>query len=107
MLNVSCNNIGFLLRIIAEILFYVRIVVPILLVVLVIFDLVKVVVGGADDKAKKEATNKIVKRLIYAVIVFLVPTLLNFIFKTIEKYGPNDGNGTSTSWVSCWTEVYK
>lgn len=107
MLDVNCSNIGFLLRIIAEILFYVRIIVPILLIVLVIFDLVKVVVGGADEKTKKEATDKIVKRLIYAVIVFLVPMLINFIFKTIEKYGPKDGNGTSTSWVSCWTEVYK
>lgn len=107
MLDVSCNDMGFILRIVATIVFYMRIIVPILLIVLVVFDFAKVVTGSADDKAKSEAVNKAVKRIIYAVIVFLVPTIINFIFKTIEKSAPKDGNGTSTSWVSCWTQYYK
>lgn len=105
MLSVNCNSIGFLLGILAKILFYVRIIVPILLIVMVVFDLVKVVVGQADDKAKKEATSKIVKRIVYAAIIFLVPTLINFIFLTIEKYGTRDG--TATDWIGCWTQYYK
>lgn len=107
MLSVSCNNIGFILRIIATLVFYIRIIIPVLLIVLIIFDFVKVITGSADEKAKSEATSKAVKRIIYAVIVFLVPVVINFIFKTIENYAPRDNNGTPTSWVSCWTQYYK
>ena len=103
----QCTKMGFILRILAELFYYVRIIVPILLIILVVFDLVKVIVGQADEKAKNEATNKIVKRLIYAILVFLVPTLINLIFITIEKYGPTDSNGTPTGWVTCWTQYYK
>ena len=101
-----CERAGFILRILAQLLFYVRLIIPILLIVMVIFDVVKVVVGQADEKAKKEATDKIVKRLIYAIIIFLVPTLINFGFKLIEKSIVKDGS-SATNWVSCWTQYYK
>ena len=107
MLDVNCNDLGFLLRIIATILFYVRIIVPILLIILIILDFAKVVTGSADEKAKSEALNKAGKRLLYAVIVFLVPTLVNLIFKTVEKNAPSDNNGTAMTWASCWTQYYK
>lgn len=105
MLSSHCDKMGFLLRILAELFFYIRIIIPILLIVLVVFDLAKVVVGQADEKAKSEATNKIVKRIVYAIIIFLVPTLITYIFRIVEKNITNDG--AATSWISCWTEVYK
>ena len=107
MLAVDCENMGFIFRIVVKLLFYIRIIVPILLIVLIVFDLAKVVTGSADDKAKSEAVSKAGKRLIYAVLVFLIPTVINFIFKTIERYEPKDGNGTSTSWISCWNYYNK
>ena len=64
--------------------------------------------ADADDKAKTEATNKAVKRIIYALLVFLIPTIISFIFKTIENYSSKDSNisTTPTSWVSCWNYFY-
>lgn len=100
-----CGKMGFILRILAEAFYYIKIVVPIILIIMIIFDLAKVAVGQADDKTKKEATSKIVKRVIYAAIVFLVPTVVNLIFRTIENVSLN--NGSATSWVSCWTRYYK
>ena len=107
MLDVNCGDLGFLLRIVAKVLFYVRIIVPILLIVLIVFDFAKVVTGDADEKAKNEAINKAVKRMIYAVIIFLVPTAVNLIFNVVDKNAPRDNNGSATSWVSCWKEYYK
>lgn len=104
---VSCNDMGFLLRITVKLVKYLHIIVPILLIVFISIDLFKVVAGNADDKAKQEATGKAIKRVIYAVIVFLIPTILNFAFKTISKFTNNDGTTTnSTSWMECWSAEY-
>ena len=109
MLVDMCNDAGFLLRIIVKIVKYMHIIIPIILVVMASIDLFKVVVGQADEKAKKEATDKIVKRVLYAAIIFLIPTIVSIIFKKIE--GPtntsnNATNTTSTSWISCWNYYY-
>ena len=101
----NCTRMGFILRIVAQLFLYVRFIVPILLIVMVVFDLVKVVVGQADEKAKKEVGTKVTKRLIYALIVFLVPTLVNYVFKIVENNLTK--NGSATNWVSCWTQYYK
>ena len=106
--NVTCGDVSFLLRITVKIVKYMHIIVPILLVILISFDLFKVVAGGADDKIKKEATSKAVKRLIYAVIVFFIPTIINIVFKTIGNFTTDNGGTTtnSTSWVQCWSVEY-
>ncbi len=108
MLAVSCEDMGFLIRILAKLVYYLRIIIPILLIILIVFDLFKVMVGNADDKAKSEAINKAVKRFLYAVIIFLIPVLVNLIFKQVGEYAPDDNNinTTPTSWVSCWTYYY-
>ena len=104
-----CGRAGFILRIAAQLLYYVRILVPILLVIMIIFDLVKIVVGQVDDKAKKEATNKITKRAIYAIIVFLVPTIINLLFVSLGTLlkNSNENGSTTTNWVDCWKQYYK
>lgn len=104
-----CEDAGFIIRIIVKIVKYVHIIVPILLIVLITFDLFKVLVGTADEKAKSEAFNKAVKRFIYAAIVFLVPTIITFIFSKIEGISDDKSkatNTTSTSWISCWVSEY-
>ncbi len=106
-----CENAGFILRILVKVIKYAHIFVPILLIVLITYDLVKAFVGQLDDKAKKEASNKAVRRLIYAIIVFFVPTIINFTFKTIDnlvgKNNTTDATSTtSTSWMKCWVAEY-
>lgn len=103
MILYDCNNIEFILLIIAKILYYVKIIIPILLIVLIIFDLVKVVAGNADEKTKKDAVNNAVKRVIYAVIVFLIPTIVTFVFNSIAKSAIEDGK--ATRWVGCWSII--
>jgi len=104
-----CNEASFILRIVVKLVKYMHIIIPIILIVMISFDLFKVFVGQADEKAKKEASNKAAKRLIYAMIVFFVPTIINFVFKKIDSATSNQTNAistTSTSWIHCWNVEY-
>ena len=107
MLVVECSDLGFILRVLAKLLKYLHYLIPIILIVLITFDLFKVVTGSADEKAKSEALNKAVKRLIYAVMVFLIPTVLMAVFRRIDSVTTNDdADGSASSWISCWIEYY-
>ncbi len=104
-----CKDAGFIIGTVANVIKIVRWVIPILLILYITFDLFKVVTTTPDDKAKREAFNKIIKRIIYAVIVFLVPTVINIVLLKIEPI-TRDGNGnitnTSTSYLGCWNYYY-
>lgn len=105
-----CKDAGFILGLIVQIVKIIRWAVPILLILLITFDLFKVVSGGnVDEKAKKDAFDKIIKRALYAVIIFLIPSILNIILLEIEPL-TKDSNGTvtttSTSYLGCWNYYY-
>ena len=82
------------------------IAVPIILIVLIILDLAKIVTSGKlEDKEKKEVTSRIVTRIIFAVLIFLVPTIVRLIFGVLPlpKKGDNsDMSGENATWRDCW-----
>lgn len=65
----------------------IRIITPILLIVLTMLDFASAIAGGED--ALKKATDKFIKRLIAAVLIFLTPTLINFL---MDITGISDGS---------------
>lgn len=75
-------------RIVVQIL---QILVPIALIVWGSIDIGKAVIAG-DEKKIKEAQKPFVKRIIAAIIVFLIPWLVNVI---IGFVGSDD-------WHDCW-----
>ena len=52
---------------------------PILVIVLTIFDLIKASLSGDEGEIKK-VSNKFVKRLIAAILLFFIPILIGFLF---------------------------
>ena len=108
MLTDICDSAGFIIRITAKLVKYLHIIVPIILIVFITFDLFKALTSDMDDKSKKEAFSKATKRMIYAIIVFLIPTIIMFVFRNINKLITNDNktSTTSTSWINCWLAVY-
>ena len=103
-----CQDAYFIMGPAVIIVKIVRFAVPILLILLVIFDFTKALVGQVDDKAKKDAFGKAFKRLIYAMIVFLVPSVINFVLLKIEPISrdPSNTSKTSTSYLGCWNHYY-
>ena len=76
-------------------------VTPIILIVLATVDIAKIVTAGnLDDKMKKEVGNKLITRVIYAVVIFLIPTIVGLLFKLLPA-----GVGAKTSWWECWGEA--
>ena len=71
-----------------------QIVVPIALIIWGTIDIGKAVIAG-DEKKIKEAQKPFVKRVIAAVVVFLIPFLVSVILGYVS-------NG---EWKDCWTEA--
>ena len=74
------GSIGWMLN---TILNYIKILGPVLVVLLSAIDFIKAVVGF-DEKAMKEAQNKLIIRLVAALALFLVPTLVQLLLSFIN-----------------------
>ena len=104
-----CTDAGFILGLIAKIVKILHWVLPALLIVLITVDLVKVVATNPDEKTKKDALTKVVKRLIFAIIIFLVPVIVNYVLLSIAPLTKDPrGNVTTTSdsYLGCWNYYY-
>ena len=73
-----------------------QIAVPIGLIVMGTIDMAKAVIAG-DEKKMKEAQKPFVKRIIAAVIVFLIPIIVNMILSFVTT-----GN---SEWVDCYNNA--
>ena len=84
--NEFCDAAAPLLRIVGLVIFVIKVAVPIILIVVGMVDLAKAV-GEKDEKTIKEAQNRLIKRVIAAILVFLVITIVGIIFGVL---GEND-----------------
>ncbi len=75
------GSVGWMLNTIFN---YIKIIGPILVVLLSSIDFIKAVVGF-DEKAMKEAQNKLIIRLVAAVALFLIPTLVQLLLSFINQ----------------------
>ena len=92
--------VGFVVRAIC-------IAIPIILIVLIILDLAKIVTSGKlEEKEKKEVTSKVVTRIIFAVLIFLVPTIVRLLFGLLPlpDQDKNDVSGETATWRDCWDQ---
>ena len=71
--------------------------IPILLIVLGTIDLGKAVISS-EEKEVKAAQSRLIKRFIYAALVFFVATIVSVLMSIISQ----GGEGDTTSWENCW-----
>lgn len=91
------NCIGGIDKIIAIVKFLLKVVqyaVPVILIVLGTIDLVKAVIASKEEEIKN-AQKMLIKRLIYSIIVFLVPYIVSVVMGWV-------GN---ENWKNCWTNT--
>lgn len=73
--------------------------IPIILIIFGMLDLAKAVMSN-DEKEMKGAQTKLMKRVIYAVLVFLVISIVQLLFSVLSK---NDVPGADVSGcISCF-----
>ena len=78
----------------------VQIVIPIILIIFGVIDLGKAVIAS-DEKEIKAAHNRLIKRCIYAGLIFFIVTLVTVIMHIVAAGA--DGTGMdANSWSTCW-----
>ena len=77
-----------------------QVVIPIGLILMGTIDLGQAVIAS-DEKEIKAAQGKLIKRFIYAAIVFLMVTLVSLIMGVVAT-GVKDG---TSLWWNCWSKI--
>ena len=79
-----------------------KIAIPIILIILGMLDLGKAVTSN-DEKQMKEAQKTLVKRLIYAVLIFFITSIVQFVFQALVPDSDKAKNNTNAaSCISCF-----
>ena len=106
-LGVCDQDFVAILRIVRWVVNIICFAVPIILIILCILDIDKIVpAGNLDEKLKKETLDKIVTRIVFAVIIFLVPTIVGLLFKLIPVADADKNvNIQGATWSDCWKEA--
>lgn len=95
----ACYGFDFLIRIIKDGIFpIVQVVIPIILIVLCTFDLGRAVIGS-DDKENKKLFKRILRRLVFAILIFFIVTVINLIFTMVGNITENEA---LIRWSQCW-----
>lgn len=94
----DCGGLLPLVRVVRKGIFpLVQIVIPIGLIIYGTIDLGKAVIAS-DEKEVKAAQSRLIKRFIYAALIFFVTTLVSALMGIVATGGEGDTN----SWSDCW-----
>lgn len=98
-----CCNMRPFLNILRYVIVIIQFSVPLLLIVFGTVDMFKAMTKG-DEKENKKVVDTFVKRLIYGVMIFLVPFLVRLVFKVLNDNILNNQKEeiNSMSWLSCF-----
>lgn len=86
----------------------VKIIVPIILIVFGIVEMFKAATAN-DEKVMKEAQSKLIKRIIYAVLIFFIVAIVQLVFSVLARSSSSSNTGSNVSktdvkaCISCFT----
>lgn len=105
--DVECTaDVQAIIAIIKGVLTFVQWAVPIVLIALGTIDMFKAV-SSNDEKATKAAQKKFATRLIYAVVIFLIPWIIQIVFGFAGNILGDQGTEADNAiknFFNCWTE---
>lgn len=104
--DVTCGSItidSVLPNFISTLITVIKIAIPIILIVLGILDLAKAVIAN-EEKEMKEAQKTLIKRIIYAIVIFFVVAIVQFVFGQLAKADSDStaGANNATSCINCF-----
>ena len=96
----ACGGLLPIVRVIKKGIFPIfQLGIPILLILLGTIDLGKAVISS-DEKEVKAAQSRLIKRFIYAALVFFVVTFVSVLMNMVAQGGSKDAD--TVSWENCW-----
>lgn len=94
-----CEDLAPLIRILKAVVNLIKWGIPIILIIFGMIDLGKAVMAGKEDEMKK-FQGALIKRVIYAVAIFLVVFIVQLVMNIVSDAGAND---SQESWHDCWS----
>lgn len=97
----ACTDSGFLsiIYFVKQMIKIVFLILPIILIVMICVDFFKNVIAKGSDDMKKN-TNVAIKRIVYCVFAFFIPTIVNVVMNSI--YILMSDNETKENNLLCW-----
>ncbi len=96
----TCEALEPIIKLVKAFLNLIKFGIPIVLIVLGTIDLGKAVMASKDDEMKKAQTT-LLKRVIYAVVIFLLVTIVQLVMGLVSS----NANQEAISWQSCWNNT--
>ena len=93
-MNTDCKGLDTIVTLLKNVVTLLQWGIPMVLILFGMLDLGKAVIAGKEDEMKK-AQGTLIKRVIYAVAIFLVVTIVGFVMGMVG----------STDWNNCWSSV--
>ena len=93
----ACGGLLPIVKVLRSVLNLVMIIIPVALILFGTIDLGKAVIAS-DEKEVKSAQSRLIKRIIYAAVIFFVPMLITLVMNIVST----GGEGDTTSWQACW-----
>ena len=100
MLDAPCAGLLPVVKIIYRLVKIFQWGIPIALILYGTIDLGKAVIAS-DEKEIKSAQSRLIKRFIYAALVFLVVALVEAFMNLVASSGSDDSD--TSSWQDCWS----
>lgn len=103
----DCMGLAPIITMIKYVFKIVQFGVPIILILYGTIDLGKAVIAS-DEKEVKAAQSRLIKRVIYGVLVFFIVLLISLVMNIVSKGVKKDktsGNTDTESWLTCWEEA--
>ena len=98
-----CTDLAPVIRLVKSVITLIQWGIPFVLILFGMIDLGKAVMSSKEDEMKKAQTT-LIKRVIYAVAVFLVVTLVMFVMNLVSD-AEVKGDPNTNDWQTCWNQV--
>lgn len=98
--NMGASNLIIIPSITVALINVIKIGIPIILIFLGMLDLGKAVMSN-EEKEMKTAQSRLIKRVVYAILVFLIVAIVQLVVGVLSESGAADGNSIN-SCISCF-----
>ena len=86
-----CGKLKEPLKFIGNIVLIVKIIIPIIIIAFGMIDFFRAMIGSKDEEIKK-SSRSLIFRIIAGIGIFLIPTIVSFIFSLIDSWANIEGD---------------
>ena len=101
-----CEQLGPVISVVKAVFVILQWGIPIILILFGAIDLGKAVIASKEDEMKK-AQSTLIKRVIYAAVIFFLFTIVSLVIGLVSKNTKANSSGeiTGDDWATCWEDA--